>query len=139
MKYVLIFLTGVGGGVLGGMGMGGGTLLIPALTLLFGFDQSFSQTVNLVAFVPMAIGALIVHAKNKLIKIKGIIPIASVALVVSVCASFVERIISGNIQKKFFGAFLCALAIYQFWLLQKSGNSTENKSFTSKKNASKKA
>lgn len=133
MKYVWIFLTGIAGGLLGGMGMGGGTLLIPALTLFFGLDQSLSQAINLVAFIPMATGAIIVHAKNKLIKTEGLIPIAACALAVSVGASFLEQIVNGVLQKKIFGIFLCLLALYQFFTLQKGGNSTENAKFAKKK------
>ena len=36
MSFYLFFLCGVLGGVLGGMGMGGGTALIPLLTLYLG-------------------------------------------------------------------------------------------------------
>ena len=57
-------MTGIAAGVLGGMGMGGGTLLIPALTTIFGVDQKLSQAINLTAFVPMAAVALFIHAKS---------------------------------------------------------------------------
>ena len=36
-------LAGVCGGIIGGMGMGGGTLLIPILTLFLGIDQRSAQ------------------------------------------------------------------------------------------------
>ena len=71
MSFYLFFLCGVLGGVLGGMGMGGGTALIPLLTLLLGVPQAAAQGVNLLSFFPMAALALTVHAKNGLLKKEG--------------------------------------------------------------------
>ena len=67
MKIFLYVISGVAGGVIGGMGMGGGTLLIPLLTVLCGLSQHYAQSVNLIVFVPMSIVAIIIHAKNGLI------------------------------------------------------------------------
>lgn len=132
MKYLFLFITGVLGGILGGMGMGGGTLLIPALTVLFKLQQNFSQTINLISFIPMASGAIVVHSKNKLISKKGILPVIISAAAFCVAASFLHKSISDNLQKKFFGAFLLLLAVYQFFVCQKSGNNTDNANFDKK-------
>lgn len=48
-------LSGLAAGVLAGMGMGGGTLLIPLLTLALGVGQQEAQGVNMLAFLPGAI------------------------------------------------------------------------------------
>ena len=70
---VIIFsLIGIIGGVLGGMGMGGGTLLIPLLTIFLNLPQKEAQAINLIAFLPMSIIALILHYKNKLLKFKNV-------------------------------------------------------------------
>lgn len=126
MKLIGIFITGLAAGLLGGMGMGGGTLLIPALTTIFGLDQKFSQTINLVAFIPMAVVALIIHAKNRLIKLKGTSFLAIFALIFSVGASFLEKLIKGTVQKKIFGLFLIVLALWQLREMRKSANKSEN-------------
>ena len=103
MKLLAIFITGAIAGVLGGMGMGGGTLLIPALTAIFGLDQKFSQTINLVSFIPMAAVALFIHAKNGLVRLKGTAVLGVSAMIFSVGASFLEKLIHGSVQKKIFG------------------------------------
>ena len=59
-------------GVLGGLGMGGGTILIPLLTIFFDVEQQQAQAINLVAFIPMAIVSLIIHIKNKRVRKDGI-------------------------------------------------------------------
>ena len=61
---VLFIVFGIIGGLLGGMGMGGGTLLIPLLTLGLDVPQQTAQLLNLLTFIPMSAFALIVHAKN---------------------------------------------------------------------------
>ena len=50
MRTIMLMIAGAAGGALGGMGMGGGTLLIPILTLLCGFSQHAAQAANLAAF-----------------------------------------------------------------------------------------
>lgn len=64
MRFLLWFSAGVFGGVLGGMGMGGGTVLIPLLTLFCGVPQHMAQSVNLFTFLPMSLLSLRVHAKT---------------------------------------------------------------------------
>ena len=63
-------VIGVVGGIVGGMGMGGGTLTIPLLTLFLNYKQLQAQGVNLVAFLPMSVVALFIHFKNKLVEFK---------------------------------------------------------------------
>lgn len=63
---VLFIVFGIIGGLLGGMGMGGGTLLIPLLTLGLDVPQQTAQLLNLLTFIPMSAFALIVHAKKRI-------------------------------------------------------------------------
>ena len=63
VQHVIIAVSALGG-IIGGMGMGGGTLLIPLLTLAAGVEQHLAQAINLMSFVPMSIVALIIHKKN---------------------------------------------------------------------------
>lgn len=63
MLYLMI--AGFLAGVISGMGMGGGIILIPVLTLLLGFDQKQAQGMNLFFFIPTAVLALVVHIKKK--------------------------------------------------------------------------
>ena len=60
-------IAGVIGGIVAGMGMGGGTLTIPILTIFLKYEQLRAQGLNLVAFLPMSVVALVIHIKNKLV------------------------------------------------------------------------
>lgn len=113
MYYIFLALTGVLSGVLGGMGMGGGTLLIPLLTLLFGFNQKIAQGINLVAFSIMAIIVIFVHIKNKLIDIKVALKFGLVAASFSCFGAFLANMINVRYLKVCFGVLLILVAIYE--------------------------
>ena len=114
-RIILLVLAGIAAGALGGMGMGGGTILIPVLTIFFDVEQKQAQAINLVAFIPMAIASLIVHVKNKRVETKGILWIIIPATVLSLAGSMVAQAINGEILKRIFGGFLLILSVAQFF------------------------
>ena len=114
MKFLFFILCGIVGGIFGGMGMGGGTLLIPILTIFLSVKQHIAQSVNLFAFVPMAIVVLIIHIKNKYVKFKDSWIIILSGLAFSFLGCYVAKITNGNLLEKIFGGMLCGLSIFQF-------------------------
>ena len=116
MRFLLWFRAGVFGGVLGGMGMGGGTVLIPLLTLFCGVPQHMAQSVNLFTFLPMSLLSLRVHAKKGLLDAKGAVWMMVPATLLSALgALFVQGVAPGALRAGF-GVFLCLLSLYQFYL-----------------------
>ena len=111
MSFILYLAAGFFSGLLGGMGMGGGTVLIPALTIIFGVEQHVAQATNLIAFLPMALFTLGVHKKNGLLKTEGLSFIVIPALITSVAAGFAAALLPSVVLKKLFGAFLVALSV----------------------------
>ncbi len=111
-QHVIIIASALGG-LIGGMGMGGGTLLIPLLTLAAGLEQHLAQAINLIAFVPMSLVALFIHKKNGYVSFKKSVPIAAVALVGAVGGSFGAKYAGGRGLRIAFGVFLIALGVYQ--------------------------
>ena len=73
--WILYILFGIIGGVFCGLGMGGGTLLIPLISLI-GISQKASQTINLISFILTSTVALIFHFKNNLVNCKNIFSFA---------------------------------------------------------------
>lgn len=114
-RIVLLVLAGIAAGALGGMGMGGGTILIPVLTIFFGVEQKQAQAINLVAFIPMAVASLIVHVKNKRVETEGVLWIIIPATVLSLVGSLVAQAINGEVLKRIFGGFLLLLSAAQFF------------------------
>ncbi len=106
-------IVGFLGGIFGGMGMGGGTLLIPLLTLGLGLPQIQAQGINLIAFIPMAIVTLIIHVKNGLIEKSGLMFMIIPAIIISVIFSIIANNIQGENLQKAFGVFLAVLGVIQ--------------------------
>lgn len=113
MKIFYYALAGIISGVIGGMGMGGGTLLIPILTIFLSVNQRMAQGINLIVFVPMSIVALIIHFKNKLVDLKIGIPIMCSGIIASIGGSLFALSISSKTLKVLFGAFLLAVGVWQ--------------------------
>ena len=113
MKYFLLIIFGAIGGVLGGMGMGGGTLLIPLLTIFSKLSQYEAQAINLIAFLPMSLIALIVHAKNHLVDFKISISIAISGVASAVLSAIVTNKINSKGLSFWFGVFLIIVGVFQ--------------------------
>ena len=65
---LIVIISAFISGIAGGMGIGGGAILIPALIFFSNLSQHVAQSTNLIFFIPTAISALIIHIKNKNIK-----------------------------------------------------------------------
>lgn len=58
-------VLGLGIGVLSGLlGIGGGAVIVPALVLLFGYDQHLAEGTSLAVIVPTALLGAVTHAKR---------------------------------------------------------------------------
>ena len=113
MRFLIYLLAGIAGGLLGGMGMGGGTVLIPILTIFCGVEQHLAQSVNLLSFLPMAIFSLKVHFANGLVDTKGILWLIVPAVLLSALGGFFVKELSGKFLRAAFGVFLCLLSLWQ--------------------------
>lgn len=114
MEYVWYVFAGLLGGVLGGMGMGGGTILIPLLSIFYSVGQHTAQAINLISFIPMAVVALILHIKNKLVEFNKIVLIIIPGVITCIIGCYIARAITGDVLKRCFGGFLILLSIFQF-------------------------
>ena len=110
MSFYLYLILGFVGGIPAGMGMGGGTLTIPLLTMLGGVEQKLAQSANLFAFLPMSLGALKVHSENRLLKTEGVVWIIRPALLFSAFGALLTSVLPSEILRKGFGVFLIFLS-----------------------------
>ena len=120
MKYVYFFLAGAVAGIAGGMGMGGGTLLIPMLTLIGGVPQKAAQAINLVSFVPMAAVALVFHIRKGLVDFRDILYVILPGAAFSAAFSYIGENLDGSVLKRVFGGFLIFLAVAQIFVIKLS-------------------
>ncbi len=99
-------LAGLAGGVLGGMGLGGGTLLIPLLTLCLGVEGRMAAWLNLVSFLPMSVIALCIHCKHKLVSASDLIAFLPSAILAALAAAVFSAGWDAVFLRKIFGWFL---------------------------------
>ena len=109
MNALWLVLSGVVGGVLGGMGFGGGTLLIPILTFLLDVPYYLAVWVNLVVFLPTAIIALYMHAKSGLVDWRTVGYLLFPAFLGVAVGSFLAGRLAERVLRRVFGSFLIAI------------------------------
>jgi len=119
---VLLILIGVLCGIAGGMGLGGGTLLIPLVTIIFNIAQKSAQFINVFSFVIMASIVVVFHIKNKLVSVFPAIVFSLVGLVFSIVSSLLLKNISSNTLKVMFGIFILIIAFCQLMALISNKN-----------------
>jgi len=116
---MVLYIIGLVSGLISGMGIGGGTVLIPALVIFVKPEQHIAQSVNLLFFIPTAIIALIVHIKNKLIDFKIAVPIIIAGLAGTYIGSKIAFSFKAPILRRMFGVFLLVMAVYEFFIKDK--------------------
>ena len=120
MAFLIYVVVGFAAGLLGGMGMGGGTILIPALTILLGVSQHVAQATNVISFLPMAAFALAEHKKQGLLQTKGLSKVIIPAVIATVLTGLLMAALPAEMLQKLFGAFLIVLAVKQAYSLKDS-------------------
>lgn len=109
------YLIGLISGIVGGMGIGGGTILIPAFILFMRIDQHIIQSVNLIYFVPTAVAALIIHIKNRFIDYKTALSIIIFGALGAVIGAYAAVNLPSSMLKKMFGIFLFFMGLYEIF------------------------
>ena len=104
-------LAAIISGVLGGMGMGGGTLYIPVLTQFFGVSQRLAQWLNLVSFVPMAAVSLCIHASQHRLCARGFWLLFVPAFVTTALFAYLATRLGGRVLAVGFGFFLVVVGL----------------------------
>jgi len=108
-----LVLTGFTAGIISGMGIGGGAILIPALTFLFGMEQQNAQHINLLYFIPTALLAVRVHKKSGNIQKKGLVPLILWGLLGALPGALIAVKLDANYLRKGFAVFLLVMAIHE--------------------------
>jgi len=115
---IVLTLIGIASGIISGMGIGGGTLLIPALTIFLNYNQHTAQNTNLIYFIPTAIIALITHTRNGNVEKKVLLKIVLFGIIGAVIGAVIAVNMKPALLRKIFGIFLLLMGISE--ILKKS-------------------
>ncbi len=107
----LYIVSGIISGTVAGMGMGGGTLLIPLLVLWLGVDVKVAGVTNLLCFIPLSVVSMLGLIKDKLVDFKTGILVGVPAMIFSILASYLSTEVHSEDMKVYFGVFLIVLGI----------------------------
>lgn len=69
----LIALGALAGTLSGLLGIGGGSLVVPLLVLVFGFDQHTAQGTSLAMMIPAGVAGLFVHLRNRQVALRIVV------------------------------------------------------------------
>lgn len=114
MRILLLLLASAFSGIFAGMGMGGGTFLIPILSLFFDVEQVICQSTNVVCFIVLASICFVLYIKNKLIDFKALICVSVPASVLAFFSSFFALKISSDVLGICFAIFIIFVGIFYF-------------------------
>jgi len=121
MNIFWLIIIGVFSGIVAGMGMGGGTLLIPMLTIFFNVEQQVAQGANLLVFVPLGIVASIIYIKSGLVNFKYFLLVVIPAVSVALLGALVSTNINQAALRFIFAIFVLGLGVLQLvlWVVKK--------------------
>ena len=107
--------VGFGTGIVSAFGIGGGTLLLLVMTLFLGVEGPVARCINLLYFLPTALGSLYYHKKNGYLKKEAIrsaiLPGVALAVAGAVAAAFVDT----QLLRKAFGLYLLWAGVSVLW------------------------
>jgi len=108
-----LVLLGICAGILSGtLGLGSGTLVIPALVLLFNFPQKSAQGVCLAMMVPMALVGAMRYTMNREIGVDvvSVVWLALGAVAGSLLGTELAIRLSSGLLRKMFAVFMVMVA-----------------------------
>ena len=108
---MLTVIIGFLSGILGGMGVGGGMILIPAARMFLDIKQQSAQSLNLFCFIPSSLCALVIHIKNKKIDFKTSVPIILSGIPFAVLGAYLSSSMSSELLSRLFGGFILIFGI----------------------------
>lgn len=119
MDVVIALLIGLVGGTFGGLlGIGGGTLFVPALVLILGEEQHVAQGVSLVVIVPTAISATIANLRRGYVDQRMAALVAPAAVVLALGGAFIAGKLDGPTLSRVFGVvvvYVGSRSLYTNW------------------------
>ncbi len=104
--FVVLAICGFASGALGALGVGGGGVLIVALSTFFSFEQDFCAQINLMFFLPIALVSTFIYIKRGLCDVKSVGKMAITGCIGAVLGVILAPFITAKWVSKLFGALL---------------------------------
>ncbi len=112
-------IIGFFAGIISGLGIGGGAILIPALSIFLALPQKEAQSINLIYFIPTGIIAAITHLKSGNIEKKVVPRLILFGLVSAVLGAMLAIKLEPGLLRKMFGWILVAIGLLELFKKEK--------------------
>lgn len=118
---VCLVLLGVVIGALAGLlGIGGGALAVPALSMLFGASDLIARGTSLLAMFPNSITTSVANLKRNLVHVKAALIIGVVAAVTAPLGTWIAGAVSPRVGSILFACYLCVLLVRSMFVAVKA-------------------
>jgi uncharacterized membrane protein YfcA len=119
LRDVLIVLSGfVAGTLSGSLGIGGGVVMVPMLTVGFGLSERLAQGTSLAAIVPISLVGAWTHLREGNVLLRPAIWMAAAGAPLALAGGLLAQRVPAALLTHAFGV-LVILAAYQIWPLWK--------------------
>ncbi|MBE6020996.1 MAG: sulfite exporter TauE/SafE family protein [Firmicutes bacterium] len=108
-----LITAGFVSGIIAGMGVGGGSILVPILAVFTTLSQQEIQGINLVVFIPASIAALCVHKKTGNIDFSLAKPIIIYGIIGAAAGAFAAIALDASVLRKIFAVFIFIIGVFQ--------------------------
>lgn len=117
-------LLGVVIGTLAGLlGIGGGALAVPSLSMLFGASDLIARGTSLLAMFPNSITTSVANLKRRLVHVKAALIIGLVAAVTAPFGTWIAGAVSPRVGSILFACYLCVLLVRSMFVAVKATRS----------------
>lgn len=114
-------LLGVVIGTLAGLlGIGGGALAVPSLSMLFGASDLVARGTSLLAMFPNSITTSVANLKRNLVHVKAALIIGLVAAVTAPLGTWIAGEVSPRVGAIMFACYLCVLLVRSVFVAVKA-------------------
>ncbi len=107
IHLVLIFVGAIAAGLLGSLvGLGGGVLIVPLLTLVFGFPISFAIGASIISVIATSSGAAAAYVKDHLTNLRVGMFLELATTTGAICGAFLAGLLAPELLSVVFGVIL---------------------------------
>ena len=112
LTLLALLAVGVAAGFLAGLlGIGGGIIMVPAMVLLFGFDQHVAQGTSLLVIIPAAAAGSLTHYRRGRLDLRVAAFVAAGGILGAVIGSLSALSLDDALLQRLFAIVLFAVAI----------------------------
>ena len=120
-----LVVFGVVAGVLSGLlGIGGGAICVPALSILFGASDLIARGTSLLAMFPNAITTTVANVRRRMVHAKAALIIGIIAACITPFGTWLAGAVSPRVGAILFTVYLAALLIRSLWVAIKATRRT---------------